>query len=84
MLAFRHRLASPCHLLSWPAVLPAGLPSFWAAAAGGTDLQREVPLDRWDVEAGYDPSTSPQGMTIYARFAAFCTGGWGEAGPLSR
>ncbi len=52
----------------------AGLRSFWAAASSGADLQRDVPLDRWDVEAGYHPSTSPQGMTIYARFAAFYTG----------
>lgn len=52
----------------------SSLPSFWEAATRGADLQREVPLDRWDVEAGYHPSTTPQGMTIYARFGAFCSG----------
>lgn len=52
----------------------SSLPSFWDAAVRGVDLQREVPLDRWDVEAGYHPSMTPQGMTIYARFGAFCSG----------
>ena len=36
--------------------------------------EREVPLERWDVEAGYNPSLVPQGMTIYVRFGAFCSG----------
>ena len=57
-----------------PPSLRVGLPSFWEAANGGADLQREVPLERWDVEAGYNPSLVPQGMTIYVRFGAFCSG----------
>ena len=57
-----------------PSFVTAGLPSFWEAANGGADLQREVPLERWDVEAGYHPSLAPQGMTIYVRFGAFCSG----------
>ena len=40
----------------------------------GADLQAEVPLERWDVEAGYSPSLAPQGGNIYVRFGAFCSG----------
>lgn len=47
---------------------------FWTAAMSGADLQTAVPFQRWNVEAGYHPSTIPQGMSIYVRFAAFCSG----------
>lgn len=52
----------------------AGLQSFFEAVIDGKDLQREVPFDRWNVESGYHPTTSPKGMSIYARFGAFCAG----------
>jgi len=52
----------------------AALPSFWDAAVRGADLQAEVPLKRWDVEAGYSPSMVPQGRNTYVRFGAFCSG----------
>jgi len=33
----------------------------------------EVPLDRWDIDRAYSPQIPPSGMTIYARFGAFCS-----------
>ena len=72
-----------CLLSPAPLHLSADLPSFWelASSTGGAsgcgDLQREVPLERWDLEAGYHPSMTPQqqkNMTIYVRFGAFCSG----------
>lgn len=48
--------------------------AFWAAANDGANLQKEVPLGRWEIDAGYHPSTTPQAMTIYVRFGAFCSG----------
>ena len=68
-----HRAAS-LHVCPPPSA--AGLPSFWEAAVRSADLQAEVPLERWDVEAGYSPSLAPQGRNIYVRFGAFCSGGW--------
>ena len=53
---------------------PADRSSFWGAAVRGDNLQRVVPFERWDIDVGYSPSTAPQGMTIYVRFGAFCSG----------
>jgi acyl transferase domain-containing protein len=39
-----------------------------------TDLQREVPLERWDTDPNFDPSPVVRGMNVYMRFGAFCSG----------
>ena len=51
-----------------------GVAGFWAAAFGAADLQRRVPLDRWDVEPLYAADVVPGSMAINAPFAAFCDG----------
>lgn len=58
----------------YPGSLPAdqGLQSFWAAAAQGANLQRPVPLERWDLDHWYSVDAQP-GMS-YSRFAAFAEG----------
>ncbi len=51
---------------------PVGMGSFWGALTHGRDVQSVVPYNRWDMDAVYAPDTGPGGMTIYARFGAFC------------
>ena len=51
-----------------------GVAGFWAAACTAADMQRRVPLDRWDAEPLYAPDVVPGSMTINAPFAAFCDG----------
>ncbi len=51
-----------------------GVSGFWAAASSAADLQRRVPLDRWDVEPLYAADVVPGSMAINALFAAFCDG----------
>lgn len=38
------------------------------------DASAVVPLDRWDVDTGYAPTTSPARMTAHVRTAAFMPG----------
>jgi hypothetical protein len=45
---------------------------FFAAIADCCDVQRPVPLERWDLEAWYAPDIPPRRMVSYTRFAAFC------------
>ena len=56
---------SPHH----PRVPGTGLASFWAALAGGVSLQAPTPLDRWDVDAAYDPDGGA--TTVSVRLAAW-------------
>ena len=44
--------------------------TFWALLSGGGDAIREVPADRWDVEAWYDPDPEAAGK-IYTRHGGF-------------
>lgn len=55
-------------------LLRADLAGFWQNAGSSADLQRVIPLDRWDMEAAYAPDQLPGTMSIYSRFAALCTG----------
>lgn len=57
----------------YPSSGPAeGLPGFWDAAVNGTNLQRIVPPERWEVDHWYSTDAS-LGLS-YARFAAFTDG----------
>ncbi len=50
---------------------PAATPEvFWDLLQGGVDTIREVPRDRWDVDALYDPDPDSPGK-IYTRKGAF-------------
>ncbi|TVP42125.1 MAG: polyketide synthase, partial [Gemmatimonadales bacterium] len=49
------------------------LRSFWRLLHDGIDPVSEVPPDRWDVEALYDPDPDAPGKT-YARWGGFLTG----------
>ncbi|HEX2686279.1 MAG TPA: type I polyketide synthase, partial [Kofleriaceae bacterium] len=44
--------------------------SFWRLLSGGVDAIREVPADRWDVEAYYDPDPQAAGK-IYTKQGGF-------------
>lgn len=44
------------------------------SAASNNDMQQEVPIERWDLEATYHPSTRHARQSIYARFGSFCEG----------
>src|SRR5262245_43535549 len=41
--------------------------SFWRLLRDGVDAVREVPSDRWDVDAHYDPDPEAPGK-IYTRY----------------
>lgn len=49
--------------------LGAGVEGFWEALQQGQTLQRCMPLDRWDVDAQYDPEGSAG--SSYTRFGTF-------------
>lgn len=36
-----------------------GTAGFWAAAFGAVDVQREVPLGRWDTDVAFSPDVRP-------------------------
>src|SRR4051794_15579296 len=44
--------------------------SFWKVLMDGTDATSEVPPDRWDIDAYYDPDASAPGK-MYTRRGAF-------------
>ncbi|BDA51455.1 probable oleandomycin polyketide synthase, modules 5 and 6 [Coccomyxa sp. Obi] len=46
-----------------------GVRGFWDAIKIGEDLQRPVPLERWDIDRHFDPEGRPGAS--YVRFAAF-------------
>lgn len=48
-------------------------PALWRTLYASADLQRVVPLSRWDMERHFSPA-SGDNMRFYARFAAFCDG----------
>jgi acyl carrier protein len=64
----------PVHETSSKARLNSGQsPTLWQTLYASADLQRVVPLSRWDMDRLFSP-TSGDGMRFYARFAAFCDG----------
>ena len=52
----------------------AGADGFWSGLVGAVDLQRRVPLERWDWDAYYTADITASTMTINAPFGAFCDG----------
>src|SRR5437016_2523883 len=44
--------------------------SFWRVLRDGVDTVGEVPCDRWDVDAYYDPDPEAPGK-MYTRYGAF-------------
>ncbi|KAK9803914.1 hypothetical protein WJX72_004698 [[Myrmecia] bisecta] len=50
----------------------SGPASFWAAAGDPADVQRVIPLDRWDINACYTPDMTPSKMSLTTRFGGFC------------
>src|SRR5688572_11289605 len=53
--------------------LPGGASSpesYWAMLRGGVNAVREVPADRWDIDAFYDPDPDAPGK-MYTRHGAF-------------
>jgi len=49
-----------------------GAAGFWAGMLESRDLQKRVPLERWDWDPLYIPDVTPGTMAINAPFAAFC------------
>ncbi|HEX9332931.1 MAG TPA: beta-ketoacyl synthase N-terminal-like domain-containing protein, partial [Anaerolineales bacterium] len=47
--------------------------AFWSLLEGGSDTISEIPKDRWDVEAYYDPDPEAPGK-MYTRKASFLDG----------
>ncbi len=65
--------AEPIALIGVGCRFPGGGDSpdaYWQALARGVDAIREVPADRWDVEAFYDPDPSAPGK-MSTRWGAF-------------
>ncbi len=50
-----------------------GPDGFWQAVAAGRDGAREVPADRWDIDAVYDPTPGAPGK-MYVRKSCFIDG----------
>ena len=51
----------------------ADLGSCWDTLATSPDLQRVVPLERWNIDLAYEPNNATGHMSMYTRFGAFCS-----------
>jgi acyl transferase domain-containing protein/acyl carrier protein len=61
--------AEPIAIIGVGCRFPGGVASpddFWELLRGGVDAIRELPVDRWDIDAYYDPAPGTPGKT-YAR-----------------
>jgi acyl transferase domain-containing protein/NADPH:quinone reductase-like Zn-dependent oxidoreductase/nucleoside-diphosphate-sugar epimerase/acyl carrier protein len=69
---FKYPQAEPIAIVGVGCRFPGGANSpdeFWQLLAHGVDAIREVPSDRWDIDAYYDPSNAPGKMT--SRYGGF-------------
>jgi acyl transferase domain-containing protein/acyl carrier protein len=68
----KNRLHEPIAIIGIGCRVPGanGPDAFWDLLANGVDAIREIPADRWDVEAYYHPDPERQGK-IYTRSGGF-------------
>lgn len=71
----RHERATPIAVIGMACRFPSadGLDAFWNLLARGGDAITEIPADRWDVEAYYDPDPDAPGK-MYTRWGGFIDG----------
>src|SRR5262245_30712571 len=70
------RMAEPIAVIGMGCRFPGGadtLEAFWRLLVNGVDAITEVPRNRWDVDAYFDPSPEAAGK-IYARHGGFLDG----------
>ena len=68
-----YRQSEPIAIIGAGLRFPGGandLTSFWQLLLGGVNAVREVPLDRWDINAFYDSDPDAPGK-MYARYGGF-------------
>ncbi|MDP9360612.1 MAG: SDR family NAD(P)-dependent oxidoreductase [Acidobacteriota bacterium] len=71
--SLRREHAEPIAIIGMSCRFPAGASSpesFWKLLVNGTDAVREIPGDRWDANAYYDPDPDAAGK-IYCRWGSF-------------
>ncbi|WP_338866154.1 type I polyketide synthase [Myxococcus stipitatus] len=74
--ALKRTRSEPIAIVGTSCRLPGGVESpedFWRLLSNGVDAIREVPRDRWDAEALFDPEPGRPGKT-YARWGGFIDG----------
>jgi acyl transferase domain-containing protein len=71
--AAERKLTEPVAVIGYALRFPGGAsdgPGFWRLLREGRDAVSEVPVDRWDPEAHYDPNPGVPGK-MYTRHGAF-------------
>ncbi|WP_342374008.1 type I polyketide synthase [Myxococcus stipitatus] len=74
--ALKRTRSEPIAIVGTSCRLPGGVESpedFWRLLSNGVDAIREVPRERWDAEALFDPEPGRPGKT-YARWGGFIDG----------
>ncbi|QSQ15454.1 type I polyketide synthase [Myxococcus landrumensis] len=74
--ALKRTRSEPIAIVGTSCRLPGGVETpedFWRLLSNGVDAIREVPRDRWDAEALFDPEPGRPGKT-YARWGGFIDG----------
>ncbi|MEZ4867754.1 MAG: type I polyketide synthase [Caldilineaceae bacterium] len=71
--ALKQRQHEPLAVIGMSCRLPGGAndpEAFWRLLQAGVDTVQEVPPERWDIEAYYDPDPDAMGK-MYSRYASF-------------
>src|SRR5262245_66675588 len=70
--ALRRAQSEPVAIVGMSCRFPGGRDpeSFWQFLRDGGDAIAEIPRDRWDVDAFYDPDPEASGK-MYARYGGF-------------
>jgi len=74
--AHRRAPVEPIAIIGMACRFPGGandLDSFWRALLEGADASSDIPIERWDADAYYDPLPNAPGKS-YARRASFLKG----------